>query len=270
MKLTGWIAALLLLGAIGCKKDDTATTEGTGSTTTKSTTGSTTPAPTEEVTLRFKGEKGDKFKMTVSMEADADFSALAEDPNVPAEQKKMIEGPQTMKVDAVNEQEITEVADGKFTVKDTNLEFNASGTGILSQQADQMAKTEKGKVETKVYDELHKPIEADKGKPDSNPMAVVFPEKPIKVGDTWTSETEFTGEKVTAHYTFEKSESVNGKDCVVILVEFKDNPNVTNTQPIRLWFDKSNGWPVKGEAEVQMQQPEQKIKMTMKFRMSTE
>ncbi|HRI44414.1 MAG TPA: DUF6263 family protein [Fimbriimonadaceae bacterium] len=269
MKKFGWIAALLLVAAIGCKKDDAATTEGTGS-TTKTTTGSSTPAPAEEITLRFKGEAGDKFKMTVSMEADADFSALASDPNVPAEQKKMIEGPQTMKVEAVNEQEITEVKDGKFTVKDTNLEFNASGTGVLSQQADQMAKTEKGKTETKVYDELHKSTHADADKPESNPMSVVFPEKAIKVGDTWTSETEFTGEKVTAHYTFEKMENVNGKDCVVLLLDFKDNPNVTNTQPMRLWFDKTNGWPVKGEAEVQMQQPEQKIKMTMKFRMTTD
>lgn len=269
MKTYGWIVALLLLGSIGCKKEEATTPEGTGS-TTKSTTGSSTPAPAEEVTLRFSGKPGDKFKMKVSMEADADFSALAADPNVPAEQKKMIEGPQTMKVEAVNEQEITEVKDGKFTVKDTNLEFNASGTGILAQQADQMAKTEKGKVETKVYDDLHKTIHEDASKPESNPMSVVFPEKAIKPGDTWTSQTEFTGEKVTAHYTFEKIETVNGKDCVVILLDFKDNPNVTNTQPMRLWFDKSNGWPVKGEAEVTMSQPEQKIKMTMKFRMTTE
>jgi hypothetical protein len=263
--MLGALAALWLLGC-GKPADVSGTTGGeTKKGSNEGTTGSP-GAPTAEITLRLSAKKGDKMTMDTEMDAVADISGLKVPDNLPPEQKKVLEGPQTMKIRGTDEREVIAVDGDKITWRVKNVKFEAEGTGPLQQAAAGMAATEKGKTEDRTFTTRNERVKASEDKGET-PLSVVYPEKAIKPGEIWSSETTFNGEKVKADYSYEKEETVDGKDCVIIKLTFSGSEHVTTPEPLRLWIDRSNGWPVKGEGTVHMENPEQGLKTDLTFKM---
>lgn len=258
--VTSIAAVVFALVVVGCSKSDTASE--TGSTTKSGGTGS------EELTLRLVAKKGDKVTMNLEMDAEADVSGLKLPPDVPADQRKMLEGPQTMKVRSTEERVVTEVKGEEIKFEIKNLTFSAEGSGTLQQAAAGMTASEKGKVESRTYDNLNRRI-ATSGDKDSNPLNVVFPEQAIKPGYTWSNDTEMNGMPVKANYKYEKLETVSGKECAVISLTFSNSPGVSSPGPLMLWVDRATGWPVKGEGKVALDSADTGLKTVLTFRMST-
>ena len=132
-----------------------------------------------------------------------------------------------------------------------------------------MTATEKGKVETRTYDNFNRRI-LSPGDRESNPLSVVFPEQPIKPGYAWSNDTEMNGMRVKANYKFERLETVNGKSCAVISLMFSNSASVTSPGPLLLWVDRTNGWPVKGEGKVELDSAETGLKTNLTFRMAAD
>lgn len=218
-------------------------------------------APEGPVTLRLALKKGDTFQTTTKVEVTADLSSLAGQGT--PEMKAQLAGPQTLTMTQVEKFEVTEVSDGVTTLKSTVTDVQASGTGIMGMQADMM-KAAKGTTNTVRYNERNEPVD---GGASNVGMNVAFPEKPVKAGDTWTSETEIQGQKVTATFKLERFESVGGVDCAVISTTFSEGSPIRAKGPLLTWVDRNTGRLVKGEGEVEMEQTG--IKMQLKVSMTT-
>lgn len=228
----GIAIAAFALGVMGCGKPVEGGTSASGG---KEADGSAS-LPTE-VTLRLKGSVGDKYTMVTTMETSAD---------VPGPEGKPISGSMTMT--STEENTCTKVEGNKMTWESKNVDVQASGTGPFAQQAEMMKSQEKGKTTSKVRDERNQVIEA-KG-PEQ--MALVFPEKAVKVGDTWTGESDMMGQKVKIDFKLDRFESLGGKTVAVLVATITGSDTLKMSEPLTIHVDTEKGWPVKGAASFEM------------------
>ena len=221
------LAALLLAG---CNKP----ADG-GSTAS----GSPAPAPTE-ATLRLKANKGDKFTMVMEMDTQIQM------PN-PAGGS-----PQThsMKMAVTKEHTCIDVTDGKMKWEEKTIDSSGTGTGPFEAQVKQMVEAEKKKPPTtEVLDERNRVVEST----ENDPFSLVYPEKPVKVGETWEADSKMFDQDVKITFKLDRFEKFNGKDAAVISAIFAGNEKLKVVKPLVIFVDTSNGWPIKGDGEFEME-----------------
>ncbi len=259
MKVKFSLIALAALAIFGC-----------GSKTETGTTGEASDKPVEvsnePVTLRVSGAKGDSIQLLTKMAVEGDTSSMEKPAGMPdaqwEETKKMMSGPMKMSMEATITTVIDEIKDGNFHMTSTTTGVKASGEGMMKAQAEQMAKSEEGKVKKVVRSDRNKILEGDDM---DNPFAFEYPENPVKVGDTWESDTKISGSTAKAKYKVVGMEEVLGKKCVVLEMTYEAG-ELTTATPAKMWIDTLNGAPVKAEGMFNMTQ--NGIKMKLSFTMS--
>jgi len=182
----------------------------TGGTTAGGTTGGSTGSTAQNegpVTLRLAMNKGDKYEVAMEMDSQVDMSAMTPPPGADAKTLEMIKQGGSMKMSTTEEREVVDVQPGKITVKGTTTTATGDGTGIFQEQAKAMAADEKGKEKVTVNDERNRRVDDPAAKGDDS-LTFEFPEKEIKVGDTWTGKTKFQDKDVEMTFKFEKRETV--------------------------------------------------------------
>lgn len=253
MKLKISLIALAAVAMFGC-----------GNKTETAGTGTSTDKPVEsnrEVTLRINGQKGDSIVMVNKMHIEADPSSMEKPAGMDDAQfetlKKQLGGPMSMDIQAKMTSVIEEIKDGNFHMTTTTSEVKASGEGMMKAQAEQMAKSEEGKVEKVVRNAMNKVVE---GSAQDNPFALTYPEKAVKVGDTWEGDNS-TVKSGKVKYTLAAIETVAGIECAVLEMSF-DTPEMKTSVPAKLWIDLKTGAPVKAEGGFDMNQNGMKMKAT--------
>ncbi|HRF60395.1 MAG TPA: hypothetical protein PLH94_10860 [Fimbriimonadaceae bacterium] len=258
------VAAVLMIGAIGCAKKEESTGT-TGGTTAGGTTGGSTGSTAQNegpVTLRLAMNKGDKYEVAMEMDSQVDMSAVTPPPGADAKTLEMIKQGGSMKMSTTEEREVVDVQPGKITVKGTTTTATGDGTGIFQEQAKAMAADEKGKEKVTVNDERNRRVDDPAAKGDDS-LTFEFPEKEIKVGDTWTGKTKFQDKDVEMTFKFEKRETVDGIDTAVVSATF-EGPEFKTVEPMMSWYDIKTGVPIKGTGKIEMSIPNGgKVMMTM-------
>ena len=59
------------------------------------------------------------------------------------------------------------------------------------------------------------------------------------------------GVKALVTHTFEGFESMNGREAFLI-ASTSESPTVNIIKPIKLWVERSTGWPIKGEGKFEV------------------
>ncbi len=231
-------AAMLAAFLLGCNKP---AEEGGG--------GAALPA---EATLRLKAKVGDKYTMLTTVETSAD---------IPTPDGKTQSG--TMTLTATEEHLCTKLEGTNMTWESKNVDVQATGTGAFAAQAEQAKSQQKGKSETKVRDERNQVVGANK----EETLALTYPEKAVKPGESWTGETELMGAKAKIEFKLEKFESLNGKVAAVLQANITGGEQIQSDGPLMLYVDVANGWPLKGSGAFTMNLP-QGIKAKMKVTMN--
>jgi len=235
----------------GCSKpaDGGSTATGTSAGSTGGSASST--ALPSEATLRLKAKLGDKYTMVTTVETSAD---------IPTPDGKSQSG--SMTLTATEDHSCTKVEGTNMTWESKNIDVQATGTGPFAAQAETAKSQQKGKSETKIRDERNGVV-GDKGEES---LALVYPEKAVKIGDTWTGQTNLMGANVQIEFKLEKFEVVNGKTCAVIAATITGGDKLKSDGPLTLIVDTANGWPVKGTGAFTML-PQPGITAKMKVQM---
>lgn len=221
------LAALLLAG---CSKP----ADG-GSTASASSA----PPPTE-TTLRLKANKGDKFVMVMEMDTQIQMpNPAGGNPDT-----------HSMKMAVTKEHTCIDVTDGKMKWEEKTIDSSGTGTGPFEAQVKQMVEAEKKKPPTtEVLDERNRVVEST----ENDPFSLVYPEKPVKVGDTWEADSKMFDQDVKITFKLDRFEKFNGKDAAVISASFAGNEKLKVVKPLVIFVDTSNGWPIKGDGEFEME-----------------
>jgi hypothetical protein len=206
-----------------------------------STVSGSTPAqaPTE-ATLRLKASKGDKFTMVMEMDTQIQMPDPAGGT------------PQThsMKMSVTKEHTCIDVTDGKMKWEEKTIDSSGTGTGPFEAQVKQMVEAEKKKAPTtEVLDERNKVVEST----ENDPFSLVYPEKPVKVGDTWEADSKMFDQDVKVTFKLDRFEKVGGKDAAVISASVSGNDKLKMIKPLVVFVDTANGWPMKGDGEFEME-----------------
>lgn len=251
------VAAVIMAAAIGCAKKEEGTDGGTtGSTTSGGTTGGTTGSSADNsgpITLKLALNKGDKYDVTMEMDTEIDMSAVQPPEGADPKTVEMMKQGGSMKMKATEEREVVDVQPGKITVKSITTDAEGSGTGMFEEQATKMAADEKGKEKVMVNDERNRRVDDPAAKNDDS-LTFEFPDKEIKVGDTWTGKSKFQDKDIEMTFKFEKRETVDGIDTAVISATF-DTPEWKSVEPMMSWYDIKTGVPIKGTGKVEMTMP---------------
>jgi len=197
------------------------------------------PAPTE-ATLRLKANKGDKFTMVMEMDTSIDM------PN-PAGG-----APEThsMKMSVTKEHTCIDVTDGKMKWEEKTIDSTGTGTGPFEAQVKQMVEAEKKKGPvTEVLDDHNKVVESS----ENDPFSLVYPDEPVKVGDTWEADSKMFDQAVKVTFKLDRFEKVDGKDAAVISASVSGNDKLKMIKPLVVFVDTANGWPMKGDGEFEME-----------------
>lgn len=211
------------------------------------------PGMPTQTLLRLKGNPGDTAKVTFLVDTHL---------SLPGDGKGGGPTSAEMTMKLVQEHKIDKVEDGKIHWTYTNLEVNADGSGVLAMQANQLKGSEKGKKEEVVRNERNEVVETR----GETPLQLIFPEEAVHVGDQWRGETELQGQKMMMLYTVDAFEKVGGKTAVKISASLEGSRDITLTKPLTVWYDVSNGWPIKGSGEFTLEpQPGTKLTLTMKM-----
>jgi len=232
--------ALVALLAIGCKGGDGGSTAVDSPGTAAATTGSTAaPSTGGEYTLKFAPKQGDK----VSYEMVIDASGM-----------KMGMG-MTMACEKVEGE--------KYTVVSTFDSMTMNGKEAPGGDA-----MKKMKV-TAVMDSHGKTLSStvEGGAPGAQAPEVsgtAFPEKPVKVGDTWDGTTKMSGIEVKAHYKLAK---VDG-NTATLETTMEGLPNgMTTDGPSITEIDMTTGFPTSVTSKFKMKNPADGKEMTMSMEM---
>lgn len=217
-------------------------------------TGSGSEASAEPITLRVKGEKGDKYTYKLEMDIKMDTSNMPQE-NMPAEMK----GEHSMNGTVVIESELVSVEGDKYTWKETVKEANATGKGLM-QMGVAGFESQKGKTKEMTYNEFNKPV-GDTA--NDSPVVYTFPEKAVKPGDTWTETVENGGQKITATYKFERYEEIGGTKAAVLSANFKSE-NMQSKDPMLIWVDPATGRALKAEGSITGEQNGMKMAISVK------
>jgi hypothetical protein len=240
------LAALVAAFALpGCKPaaDGGNTASGTPA------AGTAAGLPTE-ATLRLKANEGDTYTLVTTVETAAAF---------PGPDGKVQDGTLTMTMTEVHK--CTKVENGNMTWETKNADVQASGTGPLQAAAEAAKSQEMGKTETRVRDERNRVV----GESEEEPLALEFPDGPVKVGDKWSGESTMAGQKMKIEFTVDRFEKVGDKTAAVLKANISGEGTIKTTEPLVVWVNTENGWPLKGEGAFEMNQGGQKATMKIKM-----
>ncbi len=247
----GLVLAIVLVGC-GPKAEDGVTSS------------SSTPAKSAmtEATLRIKANKGDKFALAASMNMSADMSGVQVPPGPEGEKMKaQFAGEQSMNASATTNIEVLDVKDGKFTLKSTTTDVKTEAKGVFLMQQKTIEEDMK-KEKTRTVNDRGIPDGA--GDKQSEGM-IEFPEKAVKVGDTWEGDSSLgMGGESKATFKLEAFETMGGKDVARISMTLPKDAKATVTKPFMFWIEVATGFPLKTEGAMTMEQgPGMKMTMEM-------
>lgn len=218
------------------------------------------------VELKLSAAKGDKYTadMTLTMTL-----SVPKDSKMPADQAKLLAGEQSLTLNATTTSELTDVSDGKYTWVDTITDVKADGKGMMTMMAGMLSQM-KGMKTTIVMDSRGKIIsQKTEGGPagaSTNSTGQIegfgFPDKAVKVGDSWDSKVNTGGQDVTMKCTVtEITESSVMIDATMTGVE-----GLKMNGPMKVVLDRANGRPIStvGEMEVNQGGAIAKMKLDMK------
>ena len=176
--------------------------------------------------------------------------------------------PSEFNVDADMKQTVTvtKVEDGNITTETSFSDVKVTGTEMLVNLMKGSFENQKSKV---TMDSKGRIVEQE-GAIDSNAMGggtMYFPDKKVKVGDTWERNTPIPGGSgnIKAVYKFEATEKVDGVDAAKISIT-PSTPDDTSTGSFTYWVDIKTGMAIKATGEMVSEQGEGK--MTMKMEMN--
>lgn len=200
------------------------------------------PAPTKdapasdlpkEAVLRLKGEVGDQFTLTTTLETEAEL---------PGSDGKIEKG--TMTLSTTEQHNCEAVAEGKQTWRAKTIDVTSSGTGPLKAEAERAKNEQMGKSKVLTKDERNRVL----GSSADETMALTFPESAVKPGDTWTSDTTLAGASVQITFKLERFEKVGEKTAAVLSANVTGGDKVKSTDPVMIYVDVATGWPIRGSA----------------------
>jgi hypothetical protein len=117
---------------------------------------------------------------------------------------------------------------------------------------------------TSVMDRTTKTIQGSGGAAASMGALVTFPDKPIRVGESWESESAVMGNRVKTTNKFVAVEEVNGMKAAHIQVTVPKQPTVNMDKPIDMWFEFATGMLIKMEMSAHHpENPAQKMNAVM-------
>ena len=229
--------AMLAVLLVGCSKG----TESTSSATTIEKTSTSTESGAYDLKINVK--KGEVFTYVMNIEATS---------------------PSPSKMEMTMNMGVADVAEGKIKFETKITGMNMDGATLTAPQMEAMSKI----VVKTTMDERGTVLESRvEGSPDPNANSgsnnsVSFPDKPVKPGDKWTGETEVSGKKLKAVYTFVAVETVNGKQ-IGHLTAVVNSPEVKFDGPLHFWVELSNGMLTKTEFSGEEVASKTKMKVTM-------
>ncbi len=219
------------------------------------------------VTLRLQGSKGDKYSYTLGVKMTADVSSVPAPPaNSPmaARLEQMRKDEQSLEMTRTVDAELKNASGGKFTWQETTKDVRASGKGAFAAAAP-IVEQEKGQVKTKDFYANGKPVDPNTSDGSSTPLIIVFSDKPVNAGDTWTDNTTVNGKTIKTTYKLEKFEKVGNFDTAAIAVTVNAGDDLKTSQPIMIWVDKATGRPVKAEGTILATQSGMKMNIAIKM-----
>lgn len=222
--------SLLLLGAA------VALLAGCTATAIKESTADQIPA--DGIDFKISAKEGDKFayKLSLSMEGTG------------------MQGPQgktdmNMKIDMLQEVAVTEAKDGNFTFEIANKDVKVSGPFA--------SEVKKGLTSSgsKIVIDAKGRVISEEGSIDAGGGAggtIFFPDKKVKIGDTWEKTTPGPGgQSIKAQYKFEQVHVLDGKTVARIsMTPVAATDGITLEGRYDYWVDLKTAMVVKADGKV--------------------
>lgn len=203
--------------------------------------------PDEAVTLRLNPKAGEKYNYSSTMKMQVEAQG------------------QTMNMDMAfdSTREVASVEGGKITIKESAKNAKVTADGMMAAIGPQLEKTLNEQVTTKVYDECNRIVEGGDTATAAggNDFSAVYPEKPIKKGDTWTDTISSGGTEMTVNFTAAGIENVGGTRAMKIVMDFPPDNPMKFKGPLNFWVDVASGMQIKAEGQVTGEQEGQKLKL---------
>lgn len=197
--------------------------------------------------LRVKAKQGTKQSYVMKMNMNMDTSAMPRDPN----NKQQL--PKNLKIDMTMDytQVLTKVQGDKYTWEVTigkpKVNSNAPGAanamGSMQAQKITMVMNNRGKV-LEMKGAGQNPFSS------GNMGGVEYPEKPVKVGSTWTSTTTSQGMNLKATYKVMGLSTVGNRTALLIHTTLDAGQMVKSNGPMKVWIDPTTGTLIKSEGKV--------------------
>jgi hypothetical protein len=186
------------------------------------------------ITLRLRGKTGDRSSYTLQMritEPGATGNAGAFTSTIAYEEECV----------SANDKQV--VAKLTFTKAESNQPGGAA-----------MAEMLKGQSTLVTYDTRGRVLGTQGGQAvvlsNSPNSSIVLPEQPIKPGDQWEETMTNQGRSLRISYRLEKLESLDGRKVALIYGNVKDDPEVRNEGPMKIWVDVATGRVARSEAKL--------------------
>ncbi|HRK20575.1 MAG TPA: hypothetical protein PLX06_02120 [Fimbriimonadaceae bacterium] len=209
---------------------------------------------TKPIVLRLKAKEGDTYSLSFRVETHFDIPGDGKG-GPPSKESTFVELDKTYVCKSADESKST------WEVKTTRV--IADGTGPMKGQALSVIDAEMGRKETIERDAQNKVISESR----QNPIEFIFPQGEINVGDAWRGDMNMQGNKLMMRWTVEGFEKVDGVDAVHLRGELEGDRMFRLEDPLQIWVDASNGFPIKGSGNFLIN-AESGIKMQMNVKMS--
>jgi len=105
------------------------------------------------------------------------------------------------------------------------------------------------------------PTLAEQMKKQGANNSVSYPDKPVKVGDTWSGETDMQGKKVKMTYKLARVETVSGKEAA-ILEASPEGSTLKLNGPMSISVELATGLPITTKFEVEVNGQKSSVEMT--------
>lgn len=201
----------------------------------------------QSVLLRIKAKPGQSFKYSMRMQGS---------------------GAQGMNMGMQLSMKVSAVKNKQYTMNTTMGSITMNNQPLPAQASEQIKKM----LIVTVLDERGRVLKTEtKGVPGApagggpEGSSVPFPEKAIKVGQTWTGEATLQGQKVQTTYKLIALKTVSGKPAAVIHATPKNMPQMKLDGPIVFSVELATGFPISMSMSGTVSQGAQgqKMKMTM-------
>jgi hypothetical protein len=210
--------------------------------------------PADGIELSLVANEGDTITYQAKMSMEGKGPAQ---PPMPAEYNVNADMKQTVKV--------TKVADGNITTETSFSDVKVTGTEML---VNFMKGSFENTKTTVTMDSKGRVVEQE-GQMDANAMgggSMYFPDKKVKVGDTWERSTPMPGGtgSMKAVYKFEGTEKVDGVDTAKISIT-PSTPQNNSKGSFTYWVDIKTGMAVKASGEIVTEEGENRMVMKMEM-----